>query len=98
MTLHMVSLIMCRDEDLDSLLKTEVDDRFVFIDRKVDKIDPVQEFQNCTGHRLVKTHMSAGLTEKWWKKDKARTVVVLRNPKDTLVSLYHFYKGVVGKS
>ena len=41
--------------------------------------------------RLIKTHLPYGMLESQVNVDKAKFIVVTRNPKDTLVSLYHFY-------
>ena len=42
--------------------------------------------------RLWKTHLPAEFFEETLKKANTKIIVVMRNPKDTLVSLYFFYK------
>lgn len=42
--------------------------------------------------RLIKTHLPARIYEKAINEGKVKFVVVVRNPKDALVSLFHFYK------
>ncbi|KAH8245702.1 hypothetical protein KR038_008366, partial [Drosophila bunnanda] len=59
---------------------------------KVDSIDECNNIQ--TNPRLIKTHLPAQLLprEVWTKKRK--TIYVARNPKDVIVSTYHFLFGL----
>ncbi|KAK2169202.1 hypothetical protein LSH36_12g36031 [Paralvinella palmiformis] len=41
---------------------------------------------------IMKTHMKSEIFKKQIESRKVRVIVVIRNPKDTLVSLYHFYR------
>ena len=47
--------------------------------------------------RAVKTHLSFRLVSRWLVEDKLKTIVTTRNPKDTLVSHFHFYQNIKGK-
>lgn len=42
--------------------------------------------------RLIKTHLQAHFFRKHIEQTKVKVVMMMRNPKDTLVSFYHFYK------
>ena len=53
--------------------------------------------QEMASPRLVKTHLSYEFVNRWVERDGVKTIVPLRNPKDTLVSMYHFYLMGVGK-
>ena len=44
----------------------------------------------------MKTHMTANIVEKAVKSGKVKVIVTVRNPKDTLVSMYHFYRMCCG--
>ena len=41
---------------------------------------------------IVQTHLSSGFFEKTLEESQAKFIVVLRNPKDMLVSYYNFYR------
>ena len=52
----------------------------------------LKRIQNRPSPRLLSSHAHLRFIEKQVMKDKVRVIVVMRNPKDTLVSLYHFYQ------
>jgi len=41
---------------------------------------------------MMKTHLPSDIFQKQIKAGKVKIIVIIRNPKDTLVSLYHFYR------
>jgi hypothetical protein len=41
---------------------------------------------------VCKTHLPYRFVRRWVDEDRVKTIVATRNPKDTLVSRYHFYK------
>jgi hypothetical protein len=87
-------MLMCDDDEIDKVINTIIYNRFVYIERKPD--DPIGKFFAFKDRRFMKTHLPANLCQNWLNHNQ-KTVVVMRNPKDTLVSLYHFYKGLAGK-
>ena len=42
--------------------------------------------------RVLKTHLRYEFLQKQVEEDKAKVIVIFRNPKDTIVSFYHFYR------
>uniref|UniRef100_A0A1A9WEK7 Sulfotransferase domain-containing protein n=1 Tax=Glossina brevipalpis TaxID=37001 RepID=A0A1A9WEK7_9MUSC len=56
--------------------------------------DPLTKSQEMTSPRLLKSHMPAHLLPRqlWEKKNKI--IYCARNPKDVIVSLYHFQRGL----
>jgi hypothetical protein len=44
--------------------------------------------------KLLKTHLRPNFFRQQIMENKAKVVVMFRNPKDTLVSFYHFYKAL----
>ena len=80
--------------DFESAKKIPLNERFPFIEmcrtnqpRCIDKVVAMPR------PRLVKTHLYYHFFEKSLKSAKPKIIVVFRNPKDCLVSYYHFYKG-----
>ena len=53
-----------------------------------------ESFQNRTPPRLMRTHYSYEMFKKLIEVDKLKVIVVLRNPKDVLVSFFHMYCSV----
>ena len=47
---------------------------------------------SMTSPRLLKSHLQASYFRDAVEKKKVKVVVMMRNPKDTLVSFYHFYQ------
>ncbi|KAM4693530.1 sulfotransferase 6B1-like [Discoglossus pictus] len=56
--------------------------------------DHIEDVINMPSPRFLATHLQADNTPKSFFKNKAKILVVFRNPKDTAVSCYHFYKNI----
>ena len=54
--------------------------------------EALKRIQDNPSPRLFSSHAHLRFIEKQVMKDKVKVIVVMRNPKDTLVSLYHFYQ------
>ena len=54
--------------------------------------DSVTYVANMRGRRIIKTHLPLAMLPPGLK-EKAKVIYVSRNPKDTAVSLYYYYKG-----
>ena len=52
----------------------------------------VETLNSRTTPCIMKTHLPARILKKHIDNEKVKIIVVIRNPKDTLVSLYHFYR------
>lgn len=52
----------------------------------------LDEMDQMKHPRIIKTHLSYEFLQKPVEQDNLKVVVILRNPKDTLVSYYYMYK------
>ncbi len=88
-----VAYLVHTNGDIQSAKKKTLDERFPFIDfqRPGDppEINHVEQMQRP---RLLKTHLYSEFFAEKLKTSKAKVIVVIRNPKDALVSYYHFYR------
>ncbi|KAG8123911.1 hypothetical protein E2320_020046, partial [Naja naja] len=50
------------------------------------------DFTNCPSPRVICSHLPYYLIPKGLRNKRAKVIYVFRNPKDVLVSSYHFYK------
>ena len=90
---EIVYLIMTNG-DVQSAMKEKQDDRFPFIEAYLPERMPIPALDkviNMKRPRLIKTHLRAHFFEGSFAEVKPKVVVVFRNPKDCLVSYYHFY-------
>ena len=72
---------------------------FIFVDRQDPAFgpDPIQTFINMSPPRQLKTHLPGYLVRHWFDCEDVKFVLILRNPKDALVAMYHFYRGLPGE-
>ncbi|KAM4693533.1 sulfotransferase 6B1-like [Discoglossus pictus] len=56
--------------------------------------DHFEDVINMPSPRFLATHLQADNIPKSFFKNKSKILVILRNPKDTAVSYYHFYKNI----
>lgn len=54
----------------------------------------IDNLSSQASNRLIKTHLPFRFIRHQYEKVNPRTIVVIRNPKDNVVSCYNFYKGV----
>ena len=96
---QIISLILCEDaKQMNDIDKTNILNRFIYVDHKGDNPNAIQDFTEMNSPRLLKSHLPFFITKHWFETEDVKIVSILRNPKDTLVALFHFYKGVAGKS
>ena len=99
---HIITMLMSEDDKREEVTKTSIMRRFLYLERNYDDEgdkdwNPLRTFQEGKGNHFIKTHCPGNLCENWLLRDKAKFVVVMRNPKDTLAALFHFYKGIDGR-
>ena len=63
-----------------------------------DGIPHIEKLHVFPPPRVTKTHLPCRFIQRWVDEDQINTIVIIRNPKDTLVSLFHFMLSMDGKS
>lgn len=66
-------------------------DKFIWLDPGV----PTKIIDNADSPRMFKNHLPLQFLPQEIKSERIKKIYVLRNPKDMLVSTYHFYKKLV---
>ncbi|MBN3296821.1 ST6B1 Sulfotransferase, partial [Amia calva] len=51
-----------------------------------------QELRNLPSKRLIPTHLNCDMVPVQFKTKKCKMIYVIRNPKDTAVSMFHYYQ------
>lgn len=73
--------------------KLPVSDRVPFFETvKPGVRDSYEAAMSSKPPRLVKTHLASSFYKKTLQNKKTKFVVVMRNPKDTIVSFFHMYR------
>ena len=95
---NIVSLLQA-GENYDQVKNTEIYERAVYIEFEAGEGCPpeIEKLKNLQAPRVIKTHLPYRFVNRWIERDEVKTIVTLRNPKDTIVSLYHFYKSNIGR-
>ncbi|XP_053575686.1 sulfotransferase 6B1-like [Bombina bombina] len=52
----------------------------------------LEELKNITSKRIIPTHLNYEMIPTDFKVKKSKAIYIIRNPKDTAVSLFHYYK------
>ena len=78
-------------EDIDRATGVKLTDRAVFMEFVDDGVPAIDKLKDLAPPRVAKTHLPYRFVNRWVERDGVKTIVTLRNPKDTLVSCYHFY-------
>jgi hypothetical protein len=69
-----------------------IDERILFMEIQVSQTPYLDRLSAIPHPRVVKTHLPVTFFKKQMDNDDVKIIVPLRNPKDTLVSYYHFYR------
>ena len=89
---EIIYLIM-NGADLDKAKEKPLEDRYVFLEMGYPgRKSEMERIPEIPRPWLIKTHMPYEMMEAQVNQDKAKFVVVMRNPKDNFVSMYYFYK------
>ena len=97
---QIVSLLLAGEERYDQTKCTALEDRALYLElrRPGCKQAMIHELHTVPVPRADKTHLPFRFVKRWLTRDNVRTIVSTRNPKDTLVSLFHFYQSLIGKA
>ena len=55
-------------------------------------VDNVKFMDEMPSPRMIKSHLPYQFLTRPLFEVKAKTIIVMRNPKDTMISFYHFYR------
>ncbi|KAE8613017.1 hypothetical protein XENTR_v10007535 [Xenopus tropicalis] len=55
-------------------------------------VGKLEELKSIAGRRIIPTHLSYDMIPSDFKDRKCKAIYIIRNPKDTAVSLFHYYK------
>ncbi|NP_001091145.1 uncharacterized protein LOC100036897 [Xenopus laevis] len=55
-------------------------------------VGKLEELKSITTRRIIPTHLSYEMIPNDFKDRKCKSIYIIRNPKDTAVSLFHYYK------
>ena len=71
---------------------TNLDDRTIFVEQDPPRTGDLYPKSCPSDPRLIHTHLRQDLLEATITEGQAKVIAVMRNPKDVLVSQYHFYQ------
>ena len=93
-----MSLLLAGEEKYEQVSHIPINKRASFMEHEFppDRKGGIETIKDVSPPRIVKTHLPYNFVNRWVERDEVKTIVSLRNPKDTLVSLYHFYKSNSG--
>jgi hypothetical protein len=88
--------MLAAEDKYDKTKTIPLHDRVLFLEMKFPGNDRAQIFKLDTvpPPRADKTHLPFRFMTRWLLEDKVKTIVTTRNPKDTIVSHYHFYQAL----
>ncbi|XP_027762008.1 sulfotransferase 6B1-like [Empidonax traillii] len=55
-------------------------------------ISKLEELNNLSSKRIIPTHLDYNMLPQNFKNKKCKMIYICRNPKDTAVSMYHYYR------
>ena len=78
--------------DFEKAKESFLEDRCFYLDR-LPQDDAVHKQQmSLASPKVIKTHLPGNILNDALRKGNPKVIIVLRNPKDVLVSEYHFYR------
>jgi len=92
-TRQIVSLLTTEPDQLLAMHKVPIGQRVCFMDMVHVKNEgsAYERFCRSSPHRLAHTHLAQHVVSHWVLRDRVKVILVLRNPKDTLVSYFHYH-------
>ena len=94
---QIVSLLRAGEENYEKVSKIPIYTRAIYMEHEFPGSMPeIETMKDLPPPRIAKTHLPYQFVNRWVERDGVKTIVALRNPKDTLVSLYYFYKSNTG--
>jgi hypothetical protein len=93
-----ITWLIRHDADVTEANKESTFNRVPFLEYYYPPTDEVTGLEHANGAprpRHLKTHLPYSLIPEQAKAGKCKTIYVMRNPKDALVSYYFFYKSLV---
>ena len=92
--------MMAGEEKYEETKKKHLTERVLFLEQTTypDKspMAQIEKLDTVAPPRVDKTHLPYRMVKRWVKEEKVRTIVTTRNPKDTMVSYFHFYQNMTG--
>ena len=97
--LQEITYLVCNDTDTSKANQGFLYDRFPYLEASLSRTGPdglnvpqLDYVLSMTSPRLIKTHLPLRFFERTLKQSSAKVLVPIRNPKDLLVSHFHFLK------
>ena len=96
---QIVSLMLAGEDNYEQAKQTPLHDRVLFMEYTLpgDDFAQMARLDTIPTPRADKTHLPFRLIQRWLTEDKLKTIVTTRNPKDTLLSHFHFYQNMKSK-
>ena len=89
-----IAWLIHKNLDLTEALTTPLDSRMKYLEvpRMSDSTPNIDLLHRENEPKLIKTHLPARYFQEQLDTDDVKVIIPLRNPKDTLVSFFHFYR------
>ena len=93
---QIVSLVLAGEEKYEDVKKVPLMKRVLFLEQNVlDKdMAKIETLDTVPPPRVDKTHLPYRCVRRWIEEDNVKTIITTRNPKDTMVSVFHFIKSM----
>ncbi|GFU06893.1 hypothetical protein NPIL_304251 [Nephila pilipes] len=88
-TTWLQEIIYCILNGVDETLSQSLEDRFPYLEFIYPGLGSIQRME---GQRLIKTHLPYSLLPEDIHKKHVKVLYIMRNPKDVVVSYYHFVR------
>ena len=88
--------MLAGEEKYEEIKQMPLDERVLFLEQNFpDKdIARIETLNTVPQPRAVKTHLPYRFVRRWIEEDNVKTIITTRNPKDAVVSAFHFYKSL----